>query len=104
MSAMKSNNDRIVDEMLDDDEVSSDGTTTKDKLPSEHSNHSSSKDTPIADNENRMVNYSKTLVLLVIAALAVAMGLATYTYVKSQETNAQRARVRKSSGPLSLLL
>lgn len=47
----------------------------------------------IAGKENRMVKYSKALVLLVIVAVASTIGTATYAFVRHQEQKTYKRSV-----------
>ena len=50
----------------------------------------------IAGRESRMVNWSKIVVVLVIAVFGVACGVLTYTFLKGQEKSAYKAHVSRS--------
>ena len=54
----------------------------------------------IASRETRWVNYSKVLVVAVILIMAAAMGVITYQFVSSQETNDYEQQVSRSLSAL----
>lgn len=54
----------------------------------------------IAGKENRMVRYSKVLVLLVIFVVAAAIGTVTYSFIKSQEDKTYKRQFRIVSSEL----